>query len=101
MKEIILSIFQPVANKVCTTNYFSFDILELLSIEQPNEYEREMWQLSDNERYSSIKEFRESGNEFYRNGKIEEAEEKYRAALAIIEQLLIKYVLFLNIYSYE
>lgn len=71
-------------------NVTGLRILELISIEQPNEYEREIWQLSDDERYSSLKEFREAGNEFYRNGKIEEAEEKYRSALAIIEQLLVK-----------
>lgn len=35
---------------------------------------------------------REAGNEFYRKGKIDEAEEKYKAALAIVEQFLLKYV---------
>lgn len=59
-------------------------------MELPNEYEKETWQLNDNERNNTIKECREVGNELYRNGKIVEAEEKYRAALAIIEQLLIK-----------
>lgn len=66
------------------------DSTELISVELPNEYEKETWQLNDNERSNTIKECREVGNELYRNGKIEEAEEKYRAALSIIEQLLIK-----------
>lgn len=46
--------------------------------------------MSDEERSKAIVQNREQGNELYRNGKIPEAEEKYREALAIIEQLLIK-----------
>ncbi|XP_031632118.1 AH receptor-interacting protein [Contarinia nasturtii] len=65
-------------------------IIELISVELPTEYEKESWQLTENERFSTIKENREIGNELYRNGKIAEAEDKYRAALAIIEQLLLK-----------
>lgn len=59
-------------------------------MELPHEYEKETWQLNDTERSNTIKESREVGNELYRQGKISEAEEKYRAALAIIEQLLLK-----------
>lgn len=63
---------------------------ELISVELPNEYEKETWQLNDTERFKIIGESRTVGNELYRNGKITEAEEKYRAALEIIEQLLLK-----------
>lgn len=63
---------------------------ELISVELPHEYEKETWQLNDSERSNTIKECREVGNDLYRRGKIAEAEEKYRAALAIIEQLLLK-----------
>lgn len=69
----------------------SFFITEILSVELPNEYEKESWQLNDSEKSNTIQEYRELGNDFYKNGKIDEAEEKYRAALAIIEQLLLKY----------
>lgn len=82
-------------NKVFCSN-FAFLFLyfaEIISIEQPNEYEKESWQLNDNEKSKTISEYRESGNELYRNGKIEEAEEKYRSALAIVEPLLLKYEL--------
>lgn len=75
----------------------SFLSTEIISIEQPNEYEKESWQLNDNEKSKTISEYRDSGNKLYRNGKIDEAEEKYRAALAIVEPLLLKYV-FSNIY---
>lgn len=64
--------------------------LELISVELPDEYEKESWQLNDTERFKVISESREIGNELYRHGKIVEAEEKYRAALEIIEQLLLK-----------
>lgn len=47
--------------------------------------------MNDKEKFATIKECRESGNELYRNGKIDEAEEKYRSALAIVEQLILKY----------
>lgn len=66
------------------------NLIELISVELPDQYEKETWQLNDTERSNTIKENRELGNELYRSGKIDEAEEKYRAALAIIEQLLIK-----------
>lgn len=59
-------------------------------MELPDEYEKETWQLNDTERFKVISENRELGNELYRNGKIDEAEEKYRSALEIIEQLLLK-----------
>lgn len=59
-------------------------------MELPDEYQKETWQLNDTERFNVITENRELGNELYRQGKIDEAEEKYRAALEIIEQLLLK-----------
>lgn len=62
----------------------------MISIELPDEYEKESWQLNDNEMMNTIEEYRVQGNKFYRNGKIDEAEEKYKVALGIIEQLLIK-----------
>lgn len=63
---------------------------ELISVELPNEYEKETWQLNDTERFKVITENRELGNELYRRRKFDEAEEKYRSALEIIEQLLLK-----------
>lgn len=63
----------------------------MVSVELPSEYEKESWQLSEQEKFNVVMENRELGNTLYRDGKIDEAEEKYRAALAIIEQLLLKY----------
>lgn len=74
--------------KIYKYNIYIF--IELLSVELPSEYEKESWQLTENEKFTTIKENREIGNELYRNGKIDAAEEKYRAALGIVEQLLLK-----------
>lgn len=70
-------------------------IMEIVSIERPEEYERETWQLNEDERRAAIQKYRDLGNEFYRNKQIAEAEAKYEAALGIVEQLLTKYVFFL------
>lgn len=64
--------------------------MEVISIERPEEYERETWQMSEVERRTSIQTFREQGNELYRCKKIDEAAAKYEMALGIIEQLLTK-----------
>lgn len=75
---------------MCEIYHLIFYRIELISVELPDEYEKESWQLSETERFKVISESREVGNELYRHGKIVEAEEKYRAALEIIEQLLLK-----------
>lgn len=53
--------------------------------------------MNDKEKSNTIKECREAGNELYRSGKIDEAEEKYHIALGIVEQLLLKYVSWIKI----
>lgn len=65
-------------------------IIEVVSIERPEEYERETWQLSEDERRAAVQKYRELGNEFYRSKQFAEAEAKYEAALGIVEQLLTK-----------
>lgn len=64
--------------------------IEIISIERPEEYERETWQMSEAERRTAIQTFRDQGNELYRGRKIDEAAAKYETALGIIEQLLTK-----------
>lgn len=63
---------------------------EIISIERPTDYEKESWQLSDTEKTAAITRLREDGNELYRKGQTEKAEEKYKSALGMIEQLLMK-----------
>lgn len=78
------------------SNIFSFFFfifsLEIISIDLPNEYEKESWQLNENERVDTVQKNRQLGNDLYRNGQIKEAEEKYKQALGIVEQQLMKLV---------
>lgn len=66
------------------------DFVEIVSIELPNEYQKDSWQLDDNEKTNAIKVMREEGNELYKKGDTEAAEDKYRRAIGMIEQLLMK-----------
>ncbi|CAB3227157.1 unnamed protein product [Arctia plantaginis] len=65
-------------------------IIEILKVERSDEYEREMWQLSTEERTEMIPSLREKGNKLYMQKKFEEAEEAYGQALGICEQLMLR-----------
>lgn len=65
-------------------------ISEIISIEQPDQYEKDSWQLNDDEKLKTVNRLREEGNELYRQKKHLEAEAKYQLALGMIEQLILK-----------
>ncbi|CAO1413164.1 unnamed protein product [Diamesa serratosioi] len=64
--------------------------IEVLSIEQPDEYEKESWQLNEDEKLTTVESYRIKGNEMFKNNKMKEAEENYSYALSILEQLMLK-----------
>ncbi|XP_067639556.1 AH receptor-interacting protein [Eurosta solidaginis] len=64
--------------------------IELISIEQPEEYEKERWQMDDKEKMTAQAILREKGNQLYKEKKYKEAEECYRKAVGMIEQLMTK-----------
>ncbi len=64
--------------------------IEVLSIELPEQYEKESWQLSEDEKVKSVDEYRLKGNEYFKSKRIIEAEECYSKALGIIEQLMLR-----------
>lgn len=64
---------------------------ELLSAELPDEYEKESWQLDDTEKLSTINRLRNEGNDAYKAKDYEHAEQRYRTALGMVEQLILKY----------
>lgn len=64
--------------------------LEVLSIELPEEYEKESWQLNEDEKLVSVEDFRLKGNELFKINKFVQAEECYSKALGIIEQLMLR-----------
>lgn len=65
-------------------------IIELLKVEAPDEYKKESWQMSEQEKLDHIPKLREEGNSFYKEGKYKEACESYTLALGFIEQLMLK-----------
>lgn len=64
--------------------------IENLSIELPEEYERESWQMNENEKLESVEIYRLAGNEKFKENKIKEAEESYSNALGVLEQLMLR-----------
>lgn len=64
--------------------------LENLAIELPEQYEKESWQLSEDEKVKSVDIHRIRGNDFFKDNKFQEAEEQYSMALGIIEQLMLR-----------
>jgi AH receptor-interacting protein len=64
--------------------------IEVTSIELPEEYEKESWQLNETEKLQSIDDFRIKGNEFFKRNQFTQAEESYSKALGIVEQLMLR-----------
>lgn len=64
--------------------------IEVLSIELPEEYEKESWQLNEDEKLKSVEDYRLKGNEYFKNNQLIEAEDCYSKALGIVEQLMLR-----------
>eukprot|EP00056_Hartaetosiga_gracilis_P001215 m.43254 g.43254 ORF g.43254 m.43254 type:complete len:311 (+) comp10545_c0_seq1:36-968(+) len=60
---------------------------ELLSVEKAESYEKELWEMSVEEKVDALPILKEQGNAFFKGTQYEEAEEKYMRALGIIENL--------------
>ncbi|XP_049873181.1 AH receptor-interacting protein isoform X2 [Pectinophora gossypiella] len=65
-------------------------IIELLKVERADEYERDVWQMSIQERLDFIPSLREKGNNLYKLKQYDAAEEAYSQAIAICEQLMVR-----------
>lgn len=65
-------------------------VIQLISVEAPDSYEKELWQMDDNEKSVSIPLLKQQGNDLYKEKDYENAAKKYGKALAIIEQLQLK-----------
>lgn len=64
--------------------------LELLKVELPHEYKKEMWQLNEDERLRLLPDLRETGNKKFNEGNYKDASNAYGEALAIFEHLMLK-----------
>jgi AH receptor-interacting protein len=65
-------------------------LIELLDVHQPEDYEKEVWQMDDTDKVESVPKLKESGNRLYKEGKIEEASALYGKAIYLLEQLQLK-----------
>lgn len=59
-------------------------------MERSDEYERDLWQLNEQERIDLVPVLKEKGNQLYKQKEYEAAEEAYKKAISICEQLLIR-----------
>ncbi|XP_076833129.1 aryl-hydrocarbon-interacting protein-like 1 isoform X2 [Brachyhypopomus gauderio] len=65
-------------------------ILELLKVQQPSEYERESWALSDAERLRAVPVCHAQGNRLYKQGRFQEATRKYKEGILCIKNVQSK-----------
>ncbi|XP_058443663.1 AH receptor-interacting protein [Malaya genurostris] len=65
-------------------------VLEILSIESPEEYQKESWQLNDDEKLEQVGKLREKGNECYARKDFSGAVDAYSYATGLVEQLMLK-----------
>ena len=61
-----------------------------MSVEHPDDYNKESWQMKPEEKMKLIPALKAEGNDLYKQNKIKEAEEKYKQALGMLEQLMLR-----------
>eukprot|EP00055_Hartaetosiga_balthica_P008974 m.34689 g.34689 ORF g.34689 m.34689 type:complete len:333 (+) comp6548_c0_seq2:97-1095(+) len=60
---------------------------KLVGVEKANSYEKELWEMSVEEKIESLPHLKECGNSLFKEKKFEQANERYTRALGIIENL--------------
>lgn len=65
-------------------------VLELIKVESPQEYEKECWQMDEDEKLKKIPLLKEEGNRLYRKKEYQKAADKYASAIGMLEQLMLK-----------
>lgn len=65
--------------------------LEIVKVEQPDTYEKEVWQLGEQEKVNLVPKLKELGNVEYNNKNYIKAAELYAKAVGILEQLMLEY----------
>ncbi|RZC22685.1 TPR 11 domain containing protein [Asbolus verrucosus] len=64
-------------------------VIELVKVEQPENYEKESWQMYEEEKLKEVPHLKELGNEEFKKKQYQKAS-SYAKAIGIIEQLMIK-----------
>lgn len=65
-------------------------LAELVKVELPGCYEKQYWEMSEEERLNSVPQLKEAGNALYKDGKHDQAALKYREAIGRLENLMLK-----------
>ncbi|GJQ87541.1 hypothetical protein Trydic_g4815 [Trypoxylus dichotomus] len=65
-------------------------IIELIHIDQPEHYEKEIWQMDEDERLKLVPQLKERGNEEYKKKNYGIAADIYAQAIGILEQFMLK-----------
>ncbi|XP_024945204.1 AH receptor-interacting protein isoform X2 [Cephus cinctus] len=63
--------------------------IELLEVVSPNEYEKETWQMTEEEKLKSIPKLREKGNSLFKKKDYQAASDSYATAIGMLEQLML------------
>ncbi|KAI1894024.1 hypothetical protein AGOR_G00129730 [Albula goreensis] len=71
--------------------YFVMELLKCgQQVEQPSEYNRESWALSDEERLKVVPLLHGQGNKLFKQGRYQEASNKYKEAIICIKNIQTK-----------
>jgi AH receptor-interacting protein len=62
---------------------------ELFKIEAPGDYQKESWQMNEEEKLNAIPGLHAEGNSFFRDKDYKAAADKYAMAIGILEQLML------------
>ncbi|KAM4844855.1 aryl-hydrocarbon-interacting protein-like 1 [Thomomys bottae] len=65
-------------------------VIELLQVEAPSEYQRETWNLTNEERMQAVPILHGEGNRLFKLGRFEEASAKYQEAIICLRKLQTK-----------
>lgn len=65
-------------------------VFHLLEVWQPEQYAVDNWQLDETQRSAQIDRLRAQGNELYAQKQFAQASDKYREALTLLDQLLLR-----------
>ncbi|XP_070161438.1 aryl-hydrocarbon-interacting protein-like 1 isoform X1 [Polyergus mexicanus] len=63
--------------------------IELIQAILPDEYEKESWQMTEDEKLKNIPHLKEKGNALFREKKYNSASETYAKAIGMLEQLML------------
>lgn len=78
---------------MCTNNIelrlLIYIFIELLQAVLPHEYEKESWQMTEDEKLQNVPILREKGNTQFRERNYEAAANMYAQAIGILEQLML------------